>query len=127
MVDDRLEGQVRDFLAELATFLDFERYSFKVGDLLANPQWPWGYEHGFYCFVASGEVVYVGRALGSTLGERISDQLLSTSDPGWARVVTDPDNCVEIFAVDAGHAYVASALEAYLIDRIQPRFNKRKQ
>jgi hypothetical protein len=113
------------FSADLASFPGFDPLHFRVGDLQKSSDWPWGYRHGVYCFVRDGIVVYVGRALGSTLGQRLWDQLRSVSDPAWAEVVNDPDCRVEVFAVDKDRAYLGAALEAYLIDRLKPAFNSR--
>jgi hypothetical protein len=118
-------GHVDAFLGEVREFPGFERLGFTVGELKADSSWPWGYAHGVYCFVVDDEVVYVGRALGCTLGQRLWDQLRSISDPEWEQVVTRDDNRIEVFSVSAEQAFLGAALEAYLIDRLSPRFNKR--
>ena len=96
-----------------------------MGELKADSNWPWGSTYGVYCFVADDRVVYVGRALGRTLGQRLWDQLRSISDPEWEQVVTRDENRVEVFSVSREWAFLGAALEAYLIAQLSPRFNKR--
>jgi hypothetical protein len=120
-----LEQELPGFMQSLREFEGFKRQSFKVGELRADSNWPWGYAFGVYCFLVAGRVVYVGRAAGNTLGERLSDQLRSTSDPGWAAVVTADENTVEVFLVDKDSAHLACALECYLIAKLSPEFNLR--
>lgn len=120
-----LEQAYVGFGDALASHPGFGRRSFSASELLRDPKWDWGYDHGVYCFIANGEVAYVGRALGSTLGERLWDQLRSTSDPAWAAVVNGDDTRIEVFTVDREHAFLGAALEAYLIDALNPDFNSR--
>ncbi len=126
---DRLASQAQEFSAETSRFSGFSERSFKVGELLDNPKWGWAYGQGVYCFIVGGEVVYVGRALGATLGERIWNQLHSKDDPQWTAVVEDRDTEVRVYFADQGHTCMASAFEAYLIERLDPhpRFNRRRQ
>jgi hypothetical protein len=123
----QLDSEARDFTSSLGEFPGFERMSFAVGSLLDDPNWLWGYAHGVYCFVEDGHVVYVGRALGCTLGQRLADQLGSTDDPEWAEVVRDRANRIEVFTIDDEWLHLASALEVYLIGHLdpRPRFNRR--
>lgn len=105
-------------------FEGFERRSFTIKEL-ADPNWPWGYSFGVYCFLVDGEVVYVGRAAGKTIGERLWDQLRSTSDPDWKKVVTSDETVVEVFLVDNEATHMACALECYLTAKLEPKFNLR--
>jgi hypothetical protein len=123
--DTTLETCTRDFAVALASFSGFKPFHFRISELREKTDWSWGYDHGVYCFVRDGIVLYVGRALGCTLGQRLWDQLRSVSDPAWAEVVEDPKCCVDVFTVDSDHAYLGAALEAYFIDRLKPRFNRR--
>lgn len=124
--DATLDEHTRDFTAQLASFKGFTpRRSFGVDELRSDSNWPWAAIYGVYCFVRHGDVVYVGRALGETIGERLWDQLRSLGDPDWSAVVLDPETRVEVIEVDKDRVYLAAALEAYLIDRIKPRFNLR--
>lgn len=114
---------VRDFETELASFRGFNPRRVTVGDLTSNTKWDWAGVPGVYCFVRDGRPVYVGRALGKTIGERLWNHLRSTSDPAWAEVVGDPETVVDVFEVDASQAFLAAALEAYLIEALEPQFN----
>jgi hypothetical protein len=120
-----LEDGLRDFMVSLREFAGFERRSFSVGELRADSNWPWGYAFGVYCFLVDGKVVYVGRAAGKTIGERLWDQLRSTSDPDWASVVSTDENVVEVFLVDKDSAHLACGLECFLIAKLKPEFNLR--
>lgn len=119
-----LLDQLRDFSASIHEFEDFDQKTFTRKEL-RDPDWPWGFAFGVYCFLVDEEVVYVGRAAGNTIGERLSDQLRSTSDPDWARVVTADDTIVKVFLVGEDMAHMACALECYLIAKLKPRFNLR--
>ena len=120
-----LGDQVNQFLGAVGRFEGFDQLGFTVGDLRADSKWPWGHGYGVYCFVVDDVVVYVGRALGCTLGERLWDQLRSTSGPEWTEVVTRDVNRIELFSVPKEQAFMGAALEAYLIGHLRPRFNKR--
>lgn len=120
-----LADGLRDFTASLHEFEGFERRSFTVKDLRADSRWPWGDAFGVYCFLVDGEVVYVGRAAGKTVGERLWDQLRSVSDPDWERVVMADDTVVQVFLVGKEFMHMACALECYLIANLKPRFNSR--
>jgi len=122
-----LEHEVVEFELAARRFRGFGRRGFTVGELLSDRRWDWGVEHGVYCFLVGDEVVYVGRALGCTLGERIADQLRQKSDPEWAAVVEDDASRIELFTVEKDRAYIAAALEAYLIQVLapHPKFNSR--
>ena len=124
---DKLERSVQAFSDELDVFPGFKCTVFEIGALLDDPNWTWGYEHGVYCFMDGDELAYVGRALGSTLGERIWNQLHSTSDPKWAAVVENRQNRVAVFSADARWSFVASALEAFLTQDPRPPFNLKRQ
>jgi|GEM_PF-2753767 len=125
-----LEEGLRDFMVSLQEFEGFTRQSFTVGQLRADSNWPWGDAYGVYCFLVNGNVVYVGRAAGNTVGERLWDQLRSTSDPEWARVVSTDENTVEVLLLNKDwaekrSAHMACALECYLIAKLDPEFNSR--
>ena len=124
-----LTDRVEDFGTEVSRFPGFSEQTFQTLHLLQNPHWDWGKKHGVYCFISEGTVVYVGRALGSTLGDRIWNQLHSKEDPEWKAVVEGQQTQVRVFFVDDDDVYMASAFEAFLIGRLDPHpyFNRRKQ
>jgi len=119
--------EVEQFIEEVGEFAGFTESVFTVGDLLADTNWPWGKAAGVYVFATGDKVVYVGRALGAGLGARIWNQLNSQSDPDWRAIVADDKTLVRVFKVDSDQAYMASAFEAYLINRFQPVFNRKCQ
>ena len=98
---------------------------YDVSALRADSNWPWAAIHGVYVFVREDEVVYVGRALGTTIGQRLWSHLRSLEEPAWADVIEDPATRVEVIAVDADYACLSAALEVYLIERFNPQFNRR--
>jgi len=120
-----LADGLHDFTASLHEFEGFEQRSFTIRELRADSDWPWGYGFGVYCFLVAGEVVYVGRAAGKTIGERLWDQLRSTSDPDWERVVMADETVVEVFLVGEDLTHMACAFECYLIAKLAPKFNSR--
>ena len=116
-LDDALAG----FAGSLSRFELPDATPRRVSDLLTNTNWPWGYASGLYCFIAHGEVVYIGRALGATIGSRIWSHL---RDEAWADVVEDDDAVVLTYEFESTDAFLVAALELYLIDALKPRFNK---
>jgi hypothetical protein len=126
--DDELTKGVRDFAYEVGEFSGFSKSVYRLGDLRVNTKWDWGFGHGVYCFTSpEGEVHYVGRSLGSTLGQRIWNQMQSQDDPEWKQVVTNDNTLVKVFTAVGPQVFMASAFEAYLIGRLRPRFNLRCQ
>jgi hypothetical protein len=117
-----------DFRAALMDHPEFERLSFPVQMLHDKPNWKWGYGFGVYCFVRGNETVYVGRAVGNTLGERINAHLHRSDVLEWDEVLQDPEAHVEVFMLKPEWkrewAFLAAGLEMFLIDRLQPRINK---
>jgi hypothetical protein len=120
-----LDRNIAAFSTALSEHPQFERHSFTAAELRADSNWPWARVYGVYCFLVDGKVVYAGRALGCTIGQRLWDQLRSVSDPAWAAVVESDDTRIEVFATDREWAFLGAALEAYLIDRLKPSFNRR--
>lgn len=120
-----LDDAVTGFETSLREFAAAHPRSFTVGELRADMNWPWGYARGVYCFVSGDDVVYVGRALGCTLGERVADQLRAHQDPAWAAIVSDDDTVVLVYEFVEAQTHLAAALEAYLIANLEPEFNLR--
>jgi hypothetical protein len=123
---DALENEALAFAAEVESFPRFASRVFKLGHLLDDTNWSWGWDQGVYCFVSQREVVYVGRALGCTVGDRIARHMRS-HDPKWERILADRDTLVRVFPVAKGREYMASAFEAFLIERLHPVLNVKKQ
>jgi hypothetical protein len=122
---DALQVATFRFRALLRTHTLRQPYHFSVSEL-KDPNWPWGYAHGVYCFSDADGIAYVGRALSKTLGERIADHLRST-DPQWQSFLQGDSARVDVLDVDEESICVASALEAYLIGQLAPRINRHRQ
>jgi hypothetical protein len=120
-----IQVHVGEFVDGVRSFEGFQRRVLTVGELRADSNWPWGYAFGVYSFIRAGEVVYVGRAIGKTLGQRLANQLASLDDPGWAAVVRDQETVVELYEVGHDHLALAAALEVHLIQTLRPQFNSR--
>lgn len=98
-----------------------------IDDLRSNPKWgEWSRKRGVYYFQKEDDVVYVGRALRS-LGSRVQSQINSFGDPKWDHIINNKDIIVGVICLDDDLWYLASALEIYFIDKLQPEFNKRLQ
>jgi hypothetical protein len=119
-----IDGWSQNFRHALDQPSMFDRLSFPVADLNAHRNWPWGFAYGVYCFVQGNETVYVGRAVGKTLGQRI-DAHLHRAEATWLEVLNDPLTRVEVFGFDKEHRFLAAALEVYLIEKLEsrPRLN----
>lgn len=88
--------------------------------------WPqWGPRHGVYFFEQDGHVRYVGRALRTTLRQRIKDQCSSVGDPSWDSVIGEPDVVVGVVPLPDELWHMAAALEAFLIVALRPTNSKR--
>jgi len=121
---ERLAAAFQEFDATLRSFGVPAPVAYRVGDLRADTNWPWGYATGLYCFVSGGEVVYVGRAIGATLGSRLWSHLTSLDDADWAAVATDDDTQVLTYTFSPTDTHLVAALELFLIRVLQPRFNR---
>ena len=120
-----LDTQYGSFLVALNHLPRFDRLSFPVSTLRADPNWEWGRKYGVYCFVRGVETVYVGRAVGKQLGHRI-DAHLHRTEPEWVEVLADPKTRVEVFSTDKEWRFAAAALEVFLIEKLDhhPALNK---
>lgn len=123
-----LADGVQSFVTELGSFDGFDRRRFTVAELRAQKLWgDWAGRRGVYAFVYKGEVVYIGRALGSTLGERVDSQLRARGDARWVEVVSSAETEVILTICPERLAFLASSLEALLIEKLRPLFNMRAQ
>jgi hypothetical protein len=120
-LDEALSG----FSKSLARFQMPQPTCRTVGELRADTNWPWGYASGLYCFVAGGDVVYVGRAIGTSLGSRLWSHLSSLEDPEWAVIAKDPETVVLTYVYGPADAALVAALELHLIEQLHPQFNRR--
>jgi hypothetical protein len=93
---------------------------------IGQPLPPWTVKPGVYIFVLDGQVKYVGRALRTTLGQRIWDRCNQDEATIWMKDVILKSTC-KIYAVilPKDEWFWAAALEALLIHELQPEFSKR--
>ncbi len=123
------DNYLNTFIDSLKNINITEIYEFNIRELKSKREWgEWSHKKGVYLFIKDDEIVYVGRALNS-LGSRVHNQITSFGDPEWNEVIENDDNTVAVICIEDNMRYLASALEIYLIDSIEPRpkFNKRIQ
>lgn len=77
-----LEHYEMAFRQDYRRFDGFRALGFWASDLIDDPDWAWSYDPGVYCFARGREILYVGRAVGKTLGERVADRLRSAVPSG---------------------------------------------
>ncbi len=124
-IEDLLNG----FKESLKNIKAFEWHEFTIKELNEQKEWEeWSSKIGVYIFKEKEKIVYVGRAL-NTLGSRVYSQINSFGDPEWNRVIKNNENTVKVICMENDMRHIASALEVYLIEKIDPRpeFNKRIQ
>jgi hypothetical protein len=125
--------QTQQFLAAIHKFELPGYVEHKLSDLKkenSNCWASWEKKAGVYIFFQNGKVQYVGRAFPSTgLGGRIFCQITSFGDPLWDVVIKETDGEVTIGLIpfENDTSFIASALEAYLIEKLSPERNKRCQ
>ena len=124
----RLAAEAFRFRAAMRSLVGVRARTLSVEALRKDPNWnDWGKQRGVYCFTdGHGQVAYIGRSLGKTLGERIWVHLRDFS-PDWVAATSGPDAQITILPVDDDQAFVSSALEAFLISRLEPTINRNCQ
>ncbi len=88
----------------------------------------WAHSSGVYFFEQQGSVQYIGRALpGSGLRSRVYNQCTSYGDQKWDSIIKNDEKptTVGVIWLPQQEWYWAAALEAFLIGRCHPPFNKR--
>jgi hypothetical protein len=89
-------------------------------------QWPeWSVRPGIYFFEQRETLQYVGRALRTSLRQRLSNQCGAFGDPKWNAVIEDQTVVIGVVPLHADLWYLAAALEAYLIKECRPPFSRR--
>ena len=117
----------REFLGLLSTIPKLNSEYIPIGQLRQNKKWgEWSTRKGVYYFQDSGVIVYVGLAL-VTLGSRVNDQINAFGDPQWDKVIRNDDVMVGVIPFPEDCWFISSAFEAFLIDKLKPNFNKRRQ
>jgi len=90
----------------------------------SDEAWAWAENIGVYYFRTDEEVLYVGRAL-TGFGGRISSHLRTGNDE-WDAAIGRDDAVLGLLRVPPNRWYMAAALELYLIDALNPRWNIRR-
>lgn len=90
-----------------------------------GPYPPWAAEFGIYLFVLDGTVMYIGRALRTSLGQRVRLQCLSFNDARWDEVIKNAATEVVVVPVPRNEWYLAASIEAALNVQHQPPKGKR--
>ncbi len=99
---------------------------YPIEDLRTTSVWPhWASDPGVYFFERAGCIEYVGRALRTTLQQRLANQCFAYGDPRWDQVLRDPSTVVGVVPVQPAVWYLAAALEAYLIHALRPTHSRR--
>ncbi len=92
-----------------------------------DENWDWAGSVGVYYFRNDSRgVLYVGRALpGTKFGSRIWSHLRA-EDAEWKEDIQHASAVLGFIPVKDEHWYMASALELYLIDILEPPHNARR-
>ncbi len=89
-------------------------------------RWPdWASNPGIYFFELDGKLQYVGRAIRTTLGQRLGNQSTAFGNEKWDAVIKNPSSIVGWVALPPNEWYWAAALEAALISELRPKISKR--
>lgn len=122
-----LADELRKFVNTLKSFNVDSYYEHSIGDLRKDDEsWiNWKDKPGVYVFIQDGCFKYVGRALTNGLGSRAYEQINGFGDPDWDIVIKDDNTIIGFICLKIDDWFVATALEAYLINLLNPPFNKR--
>lgn len=88
----------------------------------------WAHASGVYFFEQGDTVQYIGRALpGTGLRARVHNQCTSYGDEEWDRIIKNDTlpTTVGVVYLPEEEWYWAAALEAFLIAKCHPPYNKR--
>jgi hypothetical protein len=128
--ENELLGLVEEFSSQLTAGLNKVNRKATLEEIRENTHFLDGLkqEYGVYYFLQNGLVKYVGRALPSVkLRSRVLSQINAFNDAKWDTVIKGEN--VEIGVItfmEPAQWYFASALEHYLIEKLEkPVFNKR--
>jgi hypothetical protein len=129
-----LRDAIDEFLSHLRAPPAVEYHGRTLQDLDDGEAWkPWGRQSGIYVFAtASGDGVYVGRALArsssSDLGARVlihSQSWPTDPDRGRCSFIAERANLLWAVTFPAEAWVWLASLEVFLIDRLDPPFNRR--
>jgi hypothetical protein len=123
---DEVDKVIRLFTDRLGLTDDIDVVFDRVGTF-TSPQakTAWSGKKGLYLFLNAGDVMYAGRAIGSTLGERVGSQCRSRGSAAWDEILDHPDTQIKVLIFPDDGSYWAAALEALLIGQFRFPINKR--
>jgi len=117
---------MRSLAARIGLLLEFPSYEESVASItMRNVRPPWSMGKGLYLFTSAGTVSYIGRALGSSLGERLRSQVRSRCDDDWDAILNHRGTRVSIYQFGPADAFWTASPEAFLIEKHRRRIKKR--
>lgn len=121
-----IEADMREITLRIGVSLALPSFVQTVQEIAKrNSRFSWTGRKGLYLFESGGTVKYLGRALGTPIGERLRSQCRSRGHEPWHEVLDDPATRVRLYLSEPNEWYWAASIEAYLIDRHRPPINKR--
>lgn len=89
-------------------------------------KWPaWGNESGIYSFEREGRVLYIGRALGASLEQRLKNHCTNRNDAVWVEAMESPQTWVYVFPFPPDEWYWTASVEAKLNSEVKTIFGMR--
>ena len=88
--------------------------------------WPaWGKDAGIYSFETTDKVLYIGRALGASLKQRLKAHCSSKDNEAWVEAIDSDDTRIFVFPFRFDDWYWTASVEAKLNSSIPTVFGKR--
>ena len=89
-------------------------------------KWPaWGKDSGIYSFENNRKVLYIGRAFGASLKQRLKYHCASRDNLAWVEVLESAETQIYVFILPQEDWYWAASIEAKLNADISTVFGKR--
>ncbi|MBN2352619.1 MAG: hypothetical protein JXD23_08645 [Spirochaetales bacterium] len=132
---ERITEKVNEFIAKLSPSvgLEYEIEELDIEKDVNVKQYSdtWAGKVGVYIFINENGVLYIGRALKSSFfGKRIADntQKIPNVDLNeWQKEIEDPSTKIILYKFKNEKLdFWAASLEIFLIDHLEPKYNKRR-
>ena len=126
-----LDVALKEFVARVSELTIQGPTRFPIGSLRdkkSTTYVEWANASGVYFFEQGDTVQYIGRALrGTGLRARVHNQCTSFGDEKWDRIIKNESvsTTVGVVYLPENEWYWAAALEAFLIAKCRPPYNKR--
>jgi hypothetical protein len=121
-----LSAMLKGFADSARCISGFSAAEYPIPKIRSEDSWPWAGGVGVYYFKNSSGMLYIGRALpGTKLGARVSSHLQPGNDT-WDTSISQDDAILGIIRVPDDQWYFAASLELYLMDGLNPPFNKKR-